>query len=68
MTLTLVPDKIINEEIRRRRRERRFKLRRCSGCSGKFTAREMRTHPCAVGWSKRVPMSFDKESQSYVLE
>lgn len=61
-SLASFPDELIVEEARRREREAkkdapekqpRTKERVCLGCGREFNARDMRTHPCKVGWTKR---------------
>jgi hypothetical protein len=64
--LILSPIPVIQEP---RPQQRTEKIRECQGCHGQFNARDMRTHPCVVGWTKRVPHHFDADTQTYrVLE
>lgn len=31
----------------------RVKVRECKGCGQRFNAREMRSHPCTISWTRR---------------
>lgn len=71
MSLTEVPDELLIEEAKRRDKEHimpkksREVMRKCLGCKKKFNARDMRSHPCKVGWTKRIPYKIEKRGDDY---
>jgi hypothetical protein len=71
--LSKLPGELIIEEAKRRTKEirgrakkSRDKMRKCLGCKKKFNARDMRTHPCKVGWTKRQPYRLERRGDRYV--
>ena len=70
--LVPLPGDLLVEEARRREREKettakpRTKKRKCLGCGKAFNAREMRSHRCKVGWTKRQKYKLINRGTSWV--
>jgi hypothetical protein len=70
-SIASIPDEILIEEAKRRDKERQLDkkprevMRECLGCGKQYNARDMRSHSCVVGWTKRISHKLVKDGEDY---